>query len=269
MKLIASTAEVLGALQEAKRGAPRFVTNLFPDPRKIEGWIARNELFGVARGRASILLQRDGDLQHVLFAAAEPAALVEGLRTLAVPETCVSDLIGRAAEIGELAACFEAAGFVRYKCLQRLVRLRTATDEFSDDPSVVYASSEEAGQIDEVLRSAFDRHAEQLPLLSEIREAAQRKNILVIRDGASLAGLLYFEPQGQAALVRYWFVSDACRGQGVGSRLMKTFFHRCPDARRVVLWVITTNDNAFTRYEHYGFKPDGLLDQVMIKFPAT
>jgi ribosomal protein S18 acetylase RimI-like enzyme len=60
-------------------------------------------------------------------------------------------------------------------------------------------------------------------------------------------------------------VGDACRGQGVGSKLMRMFFHLCPEARRVVLWVITTNENAITKYDHYHFKPDGLLDQVMIK----
>jgi RimJ/RimL family protein N-acetyltransferase len=265
MKLVSCTDDVFAALQEAKRAATRYVTNLFPEPRKLEAWIARRELFEFSRGRAAVLLRRDADFFHLLFAAAEPAALVEGLQTLNSAETLVTDLIGRQAEVSELAACFETAGFRNYKSLQRLVWFRKSEQSFIADPEVVHATSEDAPQILAPMQNTFDRFAEQIPPLAEFECAADQKRILIIRNGAQLAGFLYFEPQGQAALIRYWFVSAACRGQGVGSKLMKTFFHLCPQARRVVLWVITTNQNAITKYDHYGFKPDGLLDQVMIK----
>lgn len=265
MKPVSCTGDVLAAFQEAKRAAPRFLTNLFPEPRKLEAWIARQELFEFARGRAAILLRRDADFSHLLFAAAEPVALVEGLRKLKSPETLVADLIGQQAEVSELAACFESAGFHNYRSLQRLAWLRKAEESFTADPTVAYATYEDAPKILAPLQETFDRFAEQIPPLAEFERAAQQWRILVIRDGAQLAGFLYFEPQGQAALVRYWFVSEASRGRGVGSKLIRAFFHLCPEIRRVVLWVITTNQNAITKYDHYGFKPDGLLDRVMIK----
>jgi len=265
MKLVTSTDEVFSALQQAKRDAPRFATNLLPDPRKLETWIARQELFEAARGRVALLLRRDVDFHRVLFAAGEPAALAEGLRSLAGPGVCVSDLIGRQKEVSELTACFETAGFARHKSLQRLVWLRPPAQSFAADPAVVHATGEDAPLILAALQSSFDRFAEQIPPLAELATAAEQRHVLVTRSGAALAGLLHFEPQGQSAEIRYWYVSGACRGQGLGSKLMKTFFHLCPKARCVVLWVVTTNENAITKYDHYGFKPDGLLDQVMIK----
>ena len=69
----------------------------------------------------------------------------------------------------------------------------------------------------------------------------------------------------QTSVIRYWFVSDKCRDQGVGSKLMKTFFNQHSTVKRTLLWVITSNKNAITRYKHYGFMPDALVDQVMTK----
>ena len=265
MKPFYGTPEVLAAYNEAKCLAVRFVTNFFPDPCKIEKWVVHNSLFEANRGRSAVILRKDTDFFHVLFAAAELEALTISLKNVPSNQVCVCDLLGLPAEVAELADCFEKAGFRRYKTLQRLIRINNPTLRFSPDPNVVNATTDDALCIFNKLHESFDRYAEQIPPLDELVKAAEQERILIIHKGDELVGFLYFEHQGQTSLIRYWFVSDVCRGKGVGSKLMKTFFHRCSDAKRTLLWVIATNEIVIAKYVNYGFLLDVLIDQVMIK----
>lgn len=268
MKLIATSDEVFSVIGEAKRSSTCFVTNLFPDQRKLEAWIQRKQLFEISRGPVALLLRKDLDFHHILFAAAEPAALRDALRLLPHMETAVTDLIGRVTDVDKLASCFEVAGFRKHNTLQRLAWLRNPASSSAPDPAVVCAVSDDIPAILAALHGNFDRFAEQIPPLEELQTAVDQKQILVIRNGPALAGFLYFESKAQAGIVRYWFTSESNRRQGVGAKLMKTFFSQCPGAVRLMLWVITTNANAINIYSHYGFKPDGLVALVMIKQTA-
>jgi GNAT superfamily N-acetyltransferase len=127
------------------------------------------------------------------------------------------------------------------------------------------ASGSEASQILGLLEASFDRYAEQLPDTSEIAAAIADQNVLVVRDGARIAGVLYFERTGFTACVRYWLVGPAYQNRKLGARLMRSFFGRCSGVTRSLLWVLADNDNAIKRYGHYGFKPDGLADLTMIR----
>lgn len=265
MKVYTERAELYSAYDEAKRSATRFVTNLFPEPHKIERWLKDRQLHEVVRGRAMILLRKQEDLFYVIFAVADPDALIESLKKLPTNLVCVCDLVGRPDEVEELTACFEKAGFRKYKTLQRLVRMADSVASYSHDSNVEYACVTDVPKVLNSLVTSFDRYAEQIPSHEELVLATEQKRILIIRDGAELAGFLFFEQQGQTAVVRYWFVSSESRDAGIGSKLMKTFFNRCSNARRSLLWVISTNENAIAKYDHYGYKPDFLNDQVMIK----
>jgi len=81
-------------------------------------------------------------------------------------------------------------------------------------------------------------------------------------------GLLFFEVTGQSSLLRHWLVAPAHRDQRIGARLMRRYFADCKDVRRFLLWVISDNHNAIDRYRHYGYQQDGLIDQVLIRWPS-
>jgi hypothetical protein len=34
--------------------------------------------------------------------------------------------------------------------------------------------------------------------------------------------------------------------------------------RRFILWVTVSNENAVQKYRHYGYAPDGLIDDVLV-----
>ena len=48
---------------------------------------------------------------------------------------------------------------------------------------------------------------------------------------------------------------------------MHAFLARCTTSRRVVLWVIADNVDAISKYGHYGFSEDGMIDNIMVSQP--
>ncbi|NTV75013.1 MAG: GNAT family N-acetyltransferase, partial [Holophaga sp.] len=65
--------------------------------------------------------------------------------------------------------------------------------------------------------------------------------------------------------LRYWLVDPGHRDRGIGARLIRDYFHRNPAVTRYLLWVLDSNADAIAKYGHYGYAPDGLVDQVMIR----
>ena len=45
---------------------------------------------------------------------------------------------------------------------------------------------------------------------------------------------------------------------------MNKYFNLSSNARRFIFWVISTNENAIKRYEHYGYSKENLYDYVFI-----
>ncbi|MDD5309569.1 MAG: GNAT family N-acetyltransferase [Deltaproteobacteria bacterium] len=266
---VTGTAQIYEAMQDVKNRGPGFVTNFFSTEAKLARWVDKRELSIAPSDRSVILLRRDRDFEHLYFFASDLAAVRAALQGQAGWTTpLVADLIGREAEILESAALFVDLGYRHHTRLMRLSRIGGGSRVAPPSPDAELALASDAAEVLAMLEASFDRHAEQLPDEGEIAAAIAQGCILVVRDGARLAGLLFFERTGLTAYVRYWLVARAFRDKGVGARLMHGFFARCPDARRFILWVIADNENAIKRYAHYGFKPDGLVDQVMIRYSS-
>jgi ribosomal protein S18 acetylase RimI-like enzyme len=74
-----------------------------------------------------------------------------------------------------------------------------------------------------------------------------------------------FEPMGLTSHLRYWYVDEAFRNQGIGARLMRRFFRLSSGSQRLILWVAGDNSDALAKYRHYGFREDTLVDRIMIR----
>jgi ribosomal protein S18 acetylase RimI-like enzyme len=97
----------------------------------------------------------------------------------------------------------------------------------------------------------------------EIESAIENRQVLAARREGVLAGLLFFETQGLASTVRFWTVAEKFRDCRVGSALIQHYFQTHGAVRRFTLWVNSNNENAISKYRHYGYAPDGLVDQVL------
>jgi hypothetical protein len=265
---IKATAQVFDAIQGAKAGASAFCTNFFPAPGKLQGWIDHGELLGERRGRSAFFLRRDRDFWHLCFCAADVATLQREITALPClrKERVAMDLVGTEAVVTDLLNVVESAGFRRYARLLRLARASQPAppQPSADDAKVVYADKTDCQAIMDLLECSFDRYADQLPMLYEIEATIEARQILAIKCEGTLAALLFFENQGFTSTVRYWVVAERFRSQRLGSILMRHYLAAQSAVRRFILWVTADNDNAVSKYRHYGYAPDGLIDHVLV-----
>jgi hypothetical protein len=178
----------------------------------------------------------------------------------------VMDLVGQEAMPGGMLDLFEPAGFRLYTRLCRLTRTGQTGSQHShpDRLQVVCANRTDGEVIFDLLDRAFDRYAEQLPVLSEIEAAIESRQILTIRHDGQLAALLFYETKGFTSTVRYWLVAEQFRSRRFGSALMRYYFASQSAVRRFILWVVANNENAVQKYRHYGYAPDGLVDHIFV-----
>ena len=264
MTPIQTPGQVFDAIQRAKAGARAFCTNFFPVELKLRGWINHGELFVELRDGATFFLRKDRDFLRFYFCAADVAALQReitawpGLKT----ERVLTDLVGNESAVNNMLLALEPAGFRRHTQLRRLVKTGRS-ESASDGLPVGFAEKADGQAILGLIESIFDHYGEQLPMLYEIETAIESRQILAARSDGELAGLLFFETQGQASTVRFWAVAEKFRDLKTGSALIRHYFKIHDSVRRFTLWVNAGNDNAIRKYRHFGYAPDGLIDHVL------
>jgi ribosomal protein S18 acetylase RimI-like enzyme len=266
MSSIQTPGQVLDAIQKARAGAAAFCTNFFPVESKLQGWIDHRELFAEWHPGAAFFFRTDRDFRHFYFCAADGAALEQGIASSPGLKDgpVTTDLVGSGSTLEHLPPIFERAGFRRYTQLQRLARIgRPETNDGTSDAG--FAKKEDGPTALRLIENSFDRHGEQLPSPYEMESAVENHQVLAVKRSGELAGLLFFETQGLASSVRFWAVAEKFRAQRVGSTLMQHYFHIHGTVRRFTLWVNSGNENAITKYRHYGYAPDGLMDHVLAK----
>ena len=268
MRPVTSAAQALDAVQRAKAGASAYCTNFFPAQAKLEGWIDHGELLGDCRDRSAFFVRRDRDFWHWYFCAPDAGTLAEEAGELPFLQTerVAVDLVGNEVSLRELLKVVGGAGFRPYARLLRLARASQPgeTDAGTEAGEVVCADKTDCQAVTELLETAFDRYADQLPMPYEIEAAIEARQILVVRREGAIAALLFYETQGLTSTVRYWVVAERFRSQRLGSVLLRHYFTAQTTVRRFVLWVTAANENAVLKYRHYGYSPDGLVDHVLV-----
>jgi hypothetical protein len=267
MTPITKAIEVFDAIQAVKSDAPAFCTNFYATERKVQSWIEHGELTGDVRDGAALFFRKDRDFWHFYFCASNPGALQQQLDSLSGmgTERMVVDLVGSETAVSELLSILEKAGFRRYSRLQRMARSHSAglPAAANGDATVEYAHSGDRQAIADLLDSSFDRYADQLPVMHEIHAAIENRQMLVIKCEDAVAAVLFFETQGLTSTIRYWAVAERFRARRFGAALMRCYLQAHVAVRRFVLWVVSTNQNAVQKYQHYGYAADGLIDHVL------
>ena len=262
---ISTTQSVYGAIAQVKAGAGAFCTNFYPTPPKLEGWIARKELWMARSEETVFFIRLERDFWHLHFCAPDAAALGRGLAHLPELKTekMVSDVIGASSE---LLPVMEQAGMRRHKQLLRMTRVAQQEAAPPDDPwreQIAFAGEPDADAVLKLIQSAFDRYAKQIPPPEEIRAAIEVHQIIVLKLGSEIAGLLYFETHGATSTLRFWTVAARFRDRRVGGALLRHYLASQCAVRRFVLWVDEGNDDAIRKYRHYHYDNDGVSDYIL------
>ncbi len=261
-----SVADLQEALRRAKSGSRHFATNFFVPSAQWPRWIERG-LRPVQTGNSFLLLEWPEEKCTRLFFAGDRAAIANVLsRPAPAPSQILAvDLIGRPVDVMPIADGFAAAGFRPHLKLSRLSRFGAQGATTSESaPDCPLAETEDIPAILKLLNEDFDVYADALPSAAAVQDAIAAGEIRAIRHERKLDGFVWYTKTGATALIRYWYVSPDSRGKGVGSRLMRDYFVRTGECARHLLWVRENNTIAAACYAHYGYKQDGLEDQVMV-----
>ena len=265
---VQNRADLLEALERVRRLGAAPVTNWFATPERIDYWIGRNSLSFLQGERALLILRNDRGFHRVYHSAVDLEALSAVLRSssgeLAVHGILTADLVGRPLDLEPVAGIYRENSFADHTCLVRMIRMAAPEEGAESEPDVAFAGPADVEAVAAFLGRLLDPYTDQIPDEDEIREAASRGNLILVRRGESVGGLLVFETTGLTSHLRYWYVDDSARNQGIGARLMRQFFRLSSGSKRIILWVVNTNADAIAKYRHYGFRPETLVDRIMI-----
>lgn len=254
----------VGDIRNLRQG---FVTNFFWDERKHPYWMENRSLFFLKADRCYLLLHRNGKFSNLFYIATDMGAVAEALGQTALETDSVIDIVSKQ-EGQEETEVLRGAGFRPYRQLFRMSHIGQLADDSWEEPEgVTFGEDADVQQVYDTLQTGFDPLSEQLPSMQEVRDFVQRRQLLVVREGESLCGFLIFELSGRTSwYLRYWYTAPEHRNRKVGARLLKAALLKGKDTRRQQLWVVSDNENAIRRYEHYGFKREPITNHVMIKY---
>ncbi len=268
MLAIRSYKEISENIEKIKKLNTRFVTNFFLNETKINQWIEDESLFTVEKGKVIFIFRKHTDFFYLYYISTDLSELFIELNNLEFPEHLdfVADIVGKADETNQISNGFQSQGFIHHETLKRMFMMKTNTvDEKDLSSEIEFATQADAKPVFDFLTQRLDKYSEQIPSIKEIQFAIDNQTLLISKNNNEIAGLLYFEKIGFTAHLKEWLVNENYRENKIGSKLIKTFFYLCNNCNRFILWVKENNDNAISKYEHYGYKKESLKDTIMVK----
>jgi GNAT superfamily N-acetyltransferase len=268
MQVATDFRAVFEEFNRIKKQGKSWKTNCFLSEEQVQELIASKNLFTDSGDQWFALVSRGSQFDRFFFAAADFDSI--NLAVEQLDQSChdflVADLVGESSETRQIAAIFRGNGFKDYAVYQRLVRISVPNQSLTNPNTnpVAYAAEEDAKNIYDAIIANFDPFCDHFPSLSEIRRAVSQRSILVSKRHSKLLGFCHFETTGITSLIRYYWVLDSCRGQGIGSNLLQSYFETNFNVRRFILWVNTRNYKALQRYRHFGYQEDQLSDYIIV-----
>lgn len=251
---------------EIRGKSTSFVTNYYPNEIKDKGLINKGQMFYYRNDNVCLVIRQYAGFNDFSFIATSPETLGHTLEDFFLSRNgiYVTDLIGLSNQIKPIKLLFEEKGFTLRRTLQRMIKIGIDADSRIDSDYIVYPSYEDISKIREILLENFDFLSEQIPSCDELSRYIDKKQIYLYKKDSEIAGMIIFELTPMAFYLRYWFTNPKFRNMGIGSVLYKKVMFDSKNIKRQMLWVVSDNENAIKRYEHYGFKLDSLVDNVMI-----
>ncbi len=145
------------------------------------------------------------------------------------------------------------------------------TDEEIDGKGYVHYKSWQktyAGLMDaEYLKSVTEEKCKQM-------SHQWTDNILVAKDGEKVVGFVAYgkyrdEDSTDLGEVFAIYVLTDYYGKKIGYELMNAAFEKLSAYQKIAVWVLKGNERAILFYKRYGFKFDGMEQEIMLGTPNT
>lgn len=249
-------------IRSLKRG---FVTNFYWDNRKHPYWLSDSSLYYDAKLDCFLLIHQSEDFLNIYYIAVSINAFLRHSAEIEFEKDVVLDVITKEENLA-LISEFLSYGYEMYKHLFRMIHVGPMIVEENEiNDSVISANMNDIVAISNALYQCFDPFAEQLPSNMELSDHISNDEIILIMDKDTICGFIIFEIVGVTWYLRYWYTSPDYRNLGIGAKLLKASLIKGKNTKRQILWVMSNNENAIKRYEHYGFKRELLNDYILIK----
>jgi hypothetical protein len=262
-----SANDIEDHLKAVQRTAHSYTTNcLFPS-NQLTQWSVREKIIPIFIQSDCLVFGLKEAKCTRLFYAGERAVIPQvfsyAMKSWAGPLTV--DIIGRAGENNSIIQEWYSIGFHEHVVILRLVR----TAPWKIDNPEIMASTDvvterDATNVLKLMDENFDQYADRIPDEIEIGDAIREKKIIAVKNQGVLIGFLWYDRIGLTSTIRFWCVSRAIQGGGVGGGMIRAYRQVCGDVRRHLLWVRDNNSQARACYQHYGYVADGLEDHVLL-----
>lgn len=265
MDKIVSYDQVQDMTKQIRSLRSGFVTNFYWDENKHPYWISEGALIYDAKQESILLIHRAEEFSNLYYISTDLDKALQHLSELNIDTDIVADVVTKG-DNKDSVALFEKCGFKEYKHLFRMTHAGLMpVDDWNVNQVVKSAHIDDLDAISKALSLGFDPLAEQLPSRRELYDYISKDKILIIEDKENICGFIVYEVVGVTWYLRYWYVSPDYRNLGVGAKLLKASLIKGKETKRQILWVMSHNENAIKRYEHYGFRRELMNDYVLIK----
>lgn len=258
--------EILTAIKIVKESKKGYITNFYPEVDKINGWIENGQFLKKTIGDTVFFLKEGPEFLRLFYCSPSIDDLDKSLsllKSLMDTNHLVADIIGKEPDIQLTLNILKKNGFFEYTILKRMNRISDKDELTDSNSSLKYADTTYSNSIYDLLHLYFDPIAEQLPTLDEINAWIKLNHLILVEEKKEILGLVIFDIIGVTSYLRYWFVHPEHRNKKIGSLLLNEYFKNSADTKRQIFWVIQSNENAITRYLHYGYQPENLFDIIM------
>jgi GNAT superfamily N-acetyltransferase len=264
MNPIRSWEDFRTGVERVPRKSSEWTTNIYAARNQVEYWLQTGNFYSMRLDCATLFLRADSNFYRIYHVASSSQTLYSALNSLPHSGIFVADLVDRSQMIGAALLPYQSAGFKQHKILIRMARGQPGLTKI-EHSQVEIATTSLLPKVKALLDRQLDPYAEQLPDLTELVKCAAVGQVLVLRVGDNVGGVLIYELKCLSAHLRYWHVDSNLRGIGIGRLLLARFFEVCSDAKRIILWVLSDNSPTIAIYNRHGFVADGLVDQIMIR----
>ena len=246
---------------EALKSRKKF-SNCYFQPDELEKWISEDRTVCYTSGRAVILLLKENGYVKVYFMSEDFEWLGDFMKIRnSSPDTFVIEVVSKG-EPGD----YDFSTKIPCKKVVNYERLRSGGITVDNScKEFCYCAEEDYDDLRTMMDGTFNTIGDRIPTCEELRQFIETKSIIGIHNGKMLAGFLIFEDTKKTSYVRMICVNEACRGKGIGKKLMTSYFSEHRDFKGFTLWCRSDNKPALNLYMNkFDYKRENLYNRIYI-----